>query len=319
MSVIAIDVGGTSMKGAIIAGGDVLETERRPTLRERGPDVVVDSILDFAADLKARAALKGGAPLAAGLALPGIVDDATGTAVRSANIGWENVPVRDLATARLGLPVAVAHDVRTGGVGEAAHGAGRDTSDFLFVPIGTGIAAALMINGAPYPGATSWSGEIGHIVVRPDGEPCACGARGCLETYASAASISRRYSALRVPVRASIGIWGTESPPPSGPHVPAEEVIARAESGDVLASRVWTEALDTLADALATATMMLDPSRIVIGGGLAEAGPRLFAPLAVRLAQRLPLRPPPPLVPAQLGTEAAVHGAAVLALHAAET
>ncbi|KAB2351376.1 ROK family protein [Actinomadura rudentiformis] len=310
MTVIALDVGGTSMKGAILSGDAVLETERRPTGRERGPAAVVGSILDFAADLKSRALHRGETPVAAGIALPGVVDDATGTAVRSANIGWENVPIRTLAAERLGIPVAIAHDVRTGGVGEAVQGAGRDVGDFLFLPIGTGIAAALMLNGAPYPGATSWSGEIGHIVVRPGGESCPCGARGCLETYASAAAISRRYS---TPTRSSIGIWETEPPLPPEPPVPAEEVIERAETGDPIAARVWTEALDTLADALATATMLLDPSLIVIGGGLAEAGDRLFTPLTTRLADRLPLRPAPPLVPAQLGPEAAMRGAAVLA------
>ncbi|MFG2002174.1 ROK family protein [Spirillospora sp. NPDC048911] len=313
MTVIALDVGGTSMKGAIVSGDTVLETERRPTDRERGPEVVVDAILDFAADLKTRAVNRGEPPVAAGLALPGVVDDATGTAVRSANIGWENVPIRKLAAERLDVPVAIAHDVRTGGIGEAVRGAGRDTTDFLFLPIGTGIAAAVMIDGAPYAGATSWGGEIGHIVVRPGGEPCACGAHGCLETYASAASISRRYAA---PARSSIGIWETE-PPLAEPPVPAETVIERAEAGDPVAERVWTEALDTLADALATATMLLDPSIIVIGGGLAEAGERLFTPLTTRLTDRLPLRPPPPLVPAQLGPEAAMHGAAVLAYQTA--
>ncbi|GAA2596244.1 ROK family protein [Actinomadura fulvescens] len=308
MTVIALDVGGTSMKGAVMSGDTIVHAERRPTGRDRGPEAVVGAILDFAADLKS--ATK---PVAAGLALPGVVDDATGTAVRSANIGWENVPIRDLATERLGIPVVIAHDVRTGGVGEAARGAGRGVGDFLFLPIGTGIAAALMINGMPYPGTTSWSGEIGHIVVRPGGEPCACGACGCLETYASAAAISRRY---HVPTRSPIGIW--EPPLPPETPAPAEEVIARAEKGDPIAARVWTEALDTLADALATATMLLDPSLIVIGGGLAEAGERLFTPLQLRLANRLPLRLAPPLAPAQLGPEAAMHGAAVLAYQAAD-
>jgi len=95
---------------------------------------------------------------------------------------------------RLGLPVVVGHDVRTGGVAEAVLGAGRGAGDFLFLPIGTGVSAALMIDGRAYTGTTGGTGEIGHIVVRPGGEPCACGQHGCLEAYASASAISRRYA-----------------------------------------------------------------------------------------------------------------------------
>ncbi|NED50017.1 ROK family protein, partial [Micromonospora aurantiaca] len=99
------------------------------------------------------------------------------------------------------------------------------------------IAAALILNGAPYPGTVGWSGEIGHVVVRPNGEDCACGNKGCLETYASAAAISRRH----------------------GASVPAEEVRARAEQNDEKAMAVWSEALDCLADGLAATTLLLDP------------------------------------------------------------
>ncbi|WP_433328449.1 ROK family protein [Spirillospora sp. CA-294931] len=294
---VALDVGGTAMKGGVIsADGSVLLSESRPTGREHGPDAVVENILGFAAHLAGAA----GPVVAAGIALPGIVDDASGTAVLSAHIGWRDVPFRDLAVKRLGVPVAVAHDVRTGGLGEAVRGAGRGSRDFLFVPIGTGIAAALMINNAPYPGATGWSGELGHIVVRPGGEPCPCGNRGCLEPYAAASAIPRRYAAL-AGLRAS-------------PR--AEEVVRLAQAGDPVAAKVWDEAVAALADALANVTMLLDPSQIVIGGGLSGAGTPLFDPLAERLKERLPLRPPPPLTRARLGTQAAMHGAAELARRA---
>ncbi len=161
-----------------------------------------------------------------------------------------------LARERLGIPVAIGHDVRTGGLAEAVLGAGRDTDDFVFMAIGTGIAAALILNGAPYPGTLGWSGEIGHVVVRPNGADCACGNQGCLETYASASAISRRYGGL----------------------IPAEEVIARAAREDDRAKQVWSEALDTLADGLAATTLLLDPSLLVIGGGLAQAGEKLLKP-----------------------------------------
>ncbi|GGT58460.1 ROK family protein [Actinomadura citrea] len=294
MTLIGLDVGGTTMKAALVGesareDGDsrVLASESRPTDRADP----VGGVLDFAAHLAARAASLGSPARAAGIALLGIVDEATGTAVHSANVGWRDVPMLRLARERLGIPVAIGHDVRTGGLAEAVLGAGRGAGDFVFVAIGTGIAAALILNGAPYPGTVGWSGEIGHVVVRPGGEPCACGNRGCLETYASAAAVSRRH----------------------GEGVPAEEVIARAGRGEEKAGRVWSEALDCLADGLATATLLLDPGLVVMGGGLARAGDALLTPLESRLAARLKFRDPPRVLRTRLDDQAAVKGAAILA------
>ncbi|MEU4822433.1 ROK family protein [Actinomadura sp. NPDC023710] len=294
MTLIGLDVGGTTMKAALFGesareDGDsrVLASESRPTDRADP----VGGVLDFAAHLAARAASLGSPARAAGIALLGIVDEATGTAVHSANVGWRDVPMLRLARERLGIPVAIGHDVRTGGLAEAVLGAGRGAGDFVFVAIGTGIAAALILNGAPYPGTVGWSGEIGHVVVRPGGEPCACGNRGCLETYASAAAVSRRH----------------------GEGVPAEEVIARAGRGEEKAGRVWSEALDCLADGLATATLLLDPGLVVMGGGLARAGDALLTPLESRLAARLKFRDPPRVLRTRLDDQAAVKGAAILA------
>jgi glucokinase len=259
MTVIAVDVGGTAMKGAVVsAEGVARAVERRPTGAERGPEAVVAALLDFAAGLRDRA---GGQASAAGIAVPGLVDEVSGTALYAANLGWREVPLRRLAAERLGLPVVIAHDVRAGGLAEAELGAGRGR-DFLFVPVGTGIAAALVIGGRPYPGGAGDSGELGHLTVRPGGEPCACGRRGCLEAYASAAALARRGGA------------------------PPREVIARAAAGDARADAVWGEALDALAEALASATLLLDPHLIVLGGGLAESGDALLAPRGRRRPRR---------------------------------
>ncbi|QKG25335.1 ROK family protein [Actinomadura verrucosospora] len=309
MTVIALDVGGTSMKAALVpapaepgAGGeDVLASESWPTDRTDP----VGGILDFAAHMAARAKALGRPARAAGIAIPGIVDEASGTAVHAANLNWRDVPMLHLAEERLGIPVAVGHDVRTGGLAEAVLGAGRDAGDFVFVAIGTGIAAALILGGGTYPGVSGWSGEVGHIVVRPGGEDCACGNRGCLETYASAASIARRYTALAA-------VPAGHSTPNGSVNVRAEDVIARAGT-DETAARVWSEALDCLADSLAATTLLLDPGLFVLGGGLAQAGPALLEPLEARLAERLLFRPAPPLAVTRLGDRAAVHGAAILA------
>ncbi|MDX3240188.1 ROK family protein, partial [Streptomyces sp. ME03-5709C] len=190
--VIALDVGGTGMKAALVAAdGTLLHEARRPTGRERGPDAVIGSLLDFAADLRAYGeAAYGEAAAAAGVAVPGLVDERAGVAVYSANLGWRDTPLRDLLTRRLdGTPVALGHDVRAGGVAEGRLGAGRGAERFLFVALGTGIAGAVGIDGRVE--AT----ELGHIVVRPGGPVCGCGGRGCLETAASAAAVAHAWQA----------------------------------------------------------------------------------------------------------------------------
>ncbi len=196
--VIALDVGGTGMKAALVgAGGELLHQARRPTGRERGSDAVVEGILGFAADLRAHGIRELGEPAsAAGVAVPGIVDEAEGIAAFAANLGWRDVPLRALLTERLGgVPVALGHDVRTGGLAEGRIGAGRGADRFLFVPLGTGIAGAIGIDGRVEAGAHGFAGEIGHIVVRPGGAACPCGQRGCLERFASASAVSQAWAA----------------------------------------------------------------------------------------------------------------------------
>ncbi|MEU8270249.1 ROK family protein [Sphaerisporangium sp. NPDC049002] len=345
--VVALDVGGTAMKGGLVGStGEVLLTDKRATPRAEGPLRVVEAISAFIDDL---AEAGQGSPSGVGLAVPGLVT--SGTAVYSANIGWKDVPAADFTS--LEVPIRLGHDVRTGGLAERVLGAGRAEPDFLFLPIGTGIAGAMIIAGEPYGGSAGWGGEIGHIPVFPDGERCACGQVGCLETYASAASVARRYGERRSRA-ASVG--GLSAPSSSGSGRPiapggtgmepaaggfgrpiapggagmeavaggsgtvvasAEDVVALAMRGDPDASTVWDEALEALSLALASYTLLLDPSSIVIGGGLAEAGPALFEPLAERLESRLTFRAAPPLRRAALGMSAGMLGAALLGWQAA--
>ncbi|GAA0640821.1 ROK family protein [Streptomyces thermocarboxydovorans] len=297
--VIALDVGGTGMKAALVgAGGELLHRARRATGRERGPDAVVADILDFAAELRAHGADRYGEPAsAAGVAVPGIVDDTRGIAVYSANLGWRDVPLRALLGERLGgVPVALGHDVRTGGLAEGRIGAGRGADRFLFVPLGTGIAGAIGIDGRVEAGAHGLAGEIGHIVVRPEGTECPCGQRGCLERYASAAAVSEAWAAAC-----------------GDPGADAADCAKAVESGDPRARAVWQEAVDALADGLLTALTLLDPRTVIVGGGLAEAGETLFTPLREAVRRRITFQKLPSLVPAALGDTAGCLGAGLLA------
>ncbi|MET7682615.1 ROK family protein [Streptomyces sp. NPDC005423] len=297
--VIALDVGGTGMKAALVgAAGELLHTDRRATGRERGPQAVVASILGFAAELRAHGEERFGEPAsAAGVAVPGIVDAERGVAAYSANLGWRDVPLRDLLAARLGgVPVALGHDVRAGGLAEGRIGAGRGADRFLFVPLGTGIAGAIGIDGRIEAGAHGFAGEIGHVVVRPGGTPCPCGQRGCLERYASAAAVS--------------AAWAAASGDPAADAADCARAVA---SGDHRARQVWQDAVDALADGLVTALTLLDPRTLIIGGGLAEAGETLFAPLRDAVRRRVTFQKLPSLVPAALGDTAGCLGAGLLA------
>jgi len=298
--VVALDVGGTGIKCALVdAAGAVRHSERHATSRERGPEAVVETVLDVAAGLVTTAAESGLRARAVGVVVPGVIDETHGTAVWSANLGFRDVPLRDLVSSRLGLPAALGHDVRAGGLAEARLGAGRTYRHVLVVAIGTGIAAAHVVDGRVFAGAHGAAGEIGHIVVRPGGPKCGCGNLGCLEAISSASSVARRY------LERTGGTIRT-----------AEEVAGLAAAGQPDAAAVWQETVDALADGLLTGVALFDPEIVVLGGGLAEAGDALLVPLRTALKARITFHREPVLERAALGDEAGCLGAGLLALEA---
>ncbi|MCD2441766.1 ROK family protein [Agromyces sp. SYSU K20354] len=294
--VLAFDVGGTDTKSALIgADGRVLGLRRTPTpLDPADPaGAVVASI-----GALARRHLDespGLAPVAVGVSVPGLVDEVAGVGIFASNLGWRDAPIRDLAEAATGLPVAFGHDVRAAGDAEHRLGAARGYGDVVVLAIGTGIASSLILDGHPYSGG-GYAGEFGHSLADPLGEPCACGAIGCLETIASAGAIARRYR------RAS-----------GNPVTGAKDVLDAAGAGDPIARRVWNDAVESLARALARVVANLAPEAIVIGGGLAQSGASLFDPLAERLDALLSFHRRPALVHAELGDDAGLLGTALAA------
>ncbi|WEH32328.1 ROK family protein [Streptomyces sp. AM 4-1-1] len=299
--VIALDVGGTGMKGALLDRDlKTLRTVRTTTPRRSGPDAVIAGIGAVLRDLDRSAAARGLTVRGAGVVVPGIVDEETRTAVHSANLGWRDLPLAALLEDASGLTVSLGHDVRAGGAAECRLGAARGVRDACFVPIGTGISAAVLRDGRPVR-AHGYAGELGHVVVEPGGEPCSCGARGCLETVASAMAIGAAYSA-----RSGRRVEG------------AAPVAAMLAQGDPDARFVWDRAVESLATALATVTTLLTPEIVVLGGGLAEAGGLLMYPLRASLARRLTFQRRPELVRAALGDMAGCLGAGLTAWDAVE-
>ncbi|TDV34910.1 ROK family protein [Actinophytocola oryzae] len=296
--VAAIDVGGTSIKSALVAEDlHVVHTLRTPT-RRVGEAVDVAQIIELIDELRAKAG--DATVVGVGVAAPGIIDERLGMARAAVNLGWRDLPLRGMLADAAGIPVALGHDVRTGGLAEFTVGAATGVRNAMFMPIGTGIAAAFLVDGHRLD-ADGYAGEIGHIVVDPDGAVCGCGTRGCLETVASAAFIARHYAQR------------------SGRAVTrAADVAAAVVAGDPDAVAVWARAIDGLASALTTAITLLAPEVIAIGGGLSESGDTLLMPLREALVGRLAFQREPAVVRAALGDNAGCIGAGILAWRAAE-
>lgn len=293
-AVVAFDVGGTDMKSALFAAdGTMLGLTRTPTPLA-GADTP-NTVLEAAAQITARYAeeFPGVAPRAAGIVVPGLVDDEKGIGIFASNLGWRNAPFKALGEARLGMPVAFSHDVRGAGEAEFRLGAARGVQDAAVLVVGTGIAGAFFIDGKPHV-AGGYAGEIGHSIVVPDGLDCPCGGKGHMETLASAGAIVRRYAEQ------------------SGETVDgARAVLVRAQAGDALAQSIWDDAVHALALGISQVITLIAPEIVVVGGGLAQAGPALFQPLERQLDDMLTFHRRPRLVAAQIGEDAGLIGAAL--------
>ncbi|MBP1301257.1 ROK family protein [Curtobacterium sp. 1310] len=315
-AVVAVDVGGTTVKGMVRVGDVVLDRAVVPTLapvaatdaHAAATDATVGgpalAAVTAVVDRLAAAAATAGHPLAAiGLCTPGVVDAETGTVVVAVNLDWHDLPLAGLLRDRYGVPVAVAHDARAAATAEIAArtAAGRDVAELVFIPIGTGVSASLVVDGRLVVGAAGGAGEVGHVCVRPGGEPCTCGQRGCVEVYASARNIRRRYRAA------------------GGTIDGATEEIVAAVDADPVAAAVWADAVDALAAGIAILSAVLDPAVVVVGGGLGESGERLLAPLRTAVDARLGWRPAPRIEQSLAGAGAGLAGAALLARTAAQS
>jgi glucokinase len=181
----------------------------------------------------------------------------------------------------------------------------------LYLTVSTGIGGGVIIDGRLYRGERAWAGEVGHMVLKPDGPPCPCGRNGCLESLASGLSVARaaREALLRARHQASTSVLAALPPE----QISAQSVAAAAAQGDPLARQLWEEAMGWLGIGVASAANLLNPGRVVIGGGLTRAGALLFDPVRRVVAQRT-LDPQLEVVPAALGDDVGILGGAALLL-----
>lgn len=298
--VLAVDVGGTSIKAAVLdtEGGERL---RRvvPTAFDQGPESIVTAIRDLVLDRVAAASDDGSPVRAVGVVVPGVVDTEAGIARYASNIGWRDVPLRDIVGSAVDLPTAIGHDVQAAGLAEATLGAAHGVSDTLIVVLGTGIAAVVVSGGQVVRGAAGIPGEIGHIPVGDLETRCRCGAFGCLEMFSSARGVARLYAER------------------TGSAVDATDVLARLDD-DPDAVAAWQQATETLARGLVAGALITDPARVVLAGGLSQAGDALLDPTRQAFEAGMPWRTAPELVTSPLGARAGLLGAGILARTVAE-
>lgn len=294
--VIAVDIGGTMLKGAMFDRvGGVIAREAIPSFSVKNDAIL--GLLSLVGSLRDSAQACGVQARRVGLASPGLIDSASGTVRFAANLRWESQAVTRILSDRFGIPATIEHDARAAARAEAAaHSAlASPVRDFAFIPIGTGVSAAIVANGAPVTGATGASGEFGHICVDPRGEQCACGQIGCVEAYASAGSLVARYRRL------------------SGDASATAPTIIAAVPHDSIASTVWNDAITALARGICALVTLVDPAVVIIGGGLSGAGETLLAPLREAVSARLAWRAAPEIVQARVGADAGLIGSALLA------
>jgi len=221
--------------------------------------------------------------------------------------GWEQVPLATHVEGALGLPAIVANDGDAAALAEYHFGAGQGVRHLLYLTVSTGIGGGIIIDGRLHRGERAWAGEAGHQVLKPDGPPCPCGRNGCLEALASGLSIARE---ARLRLRGPDGATSLLSAIPPG-ALTAQHVAEAAAAGDALARAVWNEAMGWLGIGIASAANLLNPGRVVLGGGLTRAGALLFDPVRHVVAQRV-MDPEVRVVPAALGDDVGILGGAAL-------
>ena len=299
--VIGLDISGTfgrGMRGALVDGAGSLIARKDAITPKISQDDLIEALATMAGRLADQAQREGAPASAIGVAVPGIINEASGVVHRSPNLPLQNAPLGQILQDRLKMRVFLTHDASAGAIAEYALGAGRQVSDMMLVVIGTGVGSAVVSDGRILRGAHGTAGEIGHIVIDPAGIVCGCGGRGCVETFASVTSIARRYT-----------MTAKEA-------ILAEEVVAKAGAGNPAAARVWNEALGALATVIATAVAVIDCALVVLSGTM-KLQSEALKPLEAMLAKRINLVQLPRVEVGALGETAGVLGAAAIAFERA--
>jgi glucokinase len=243
-----------------------------------------------------------------GVGCPGPIDVCRGVVANPPNLpGWSEVRLLEHIQGALGLPTALENDANAAALGEYVYGAGRDAQSLFYMTVSTGIGGGIVLNGQIWHGVNGVAGEVGHMTVLPDGPICGCGNHGCLETLASGPAIVRRAQAAAVRRPSAIR---------DVVDLKTSDVERLARAGDEVALEVWNTAIKYLGIGVAGVIALLGPECVILGGGVTTAGDFLFEPLRAEVRRHLHIVPPGlvPILPAALGTDVGIRGAAAVAM-----
>ncbi len=306
---IGIDIGGTKIAGALVSeSGEIVRQDRVPT-PAGDQDAIVAAIVEMITGL-----WKGEEVAGAGVAAPGFIDAAQSTVYYTPNIPWRNEPLRDRLASMLDLDITVDNDANAAGWAEFRFGAGRNVRDMTMLTIGTGVGGAIVTDGSLFRGGFGTGAEIGHMRVVPDGLPCGCGARGCIEQYGSGRALLRFANEIAdvEGIGLALAAARRENDGQLNGHIVGQFIAA----GDPGALYALQQLGRWVGQACASLSAVLDPEMFVIGGGVSVAGDLLLDPIRESYLQHLPARgyhPEPQFVIAELVNDAGVVGAADLA------
>lgn len=305
---VGIDVGGTAIKHGVVETDGRVIAEGSATSPKGGRAAILNQLVQIVESYTDYG------PKGVGIGSAGAVDFETGTIKgHSPNIpDWSGTAIRAELEPRVSLPIFVDNDANCMALGELHCGAGRDCQSILFLTLGTGVGSAFVAEGRLWRGAHSMGGELGHATIVHNGRVCSCGQRGHLEAYASAPALVRRMLELAHQGLPSVYSGSDDA---IAAVLGSKEVFAAAESGDAAAAQAISETAAYLGSGIASAINMLDPERVVIGGGMAEAGSAFLGQVTQETAARVHagVAPYVSIVPAELGNSAGWIGAGLLA------
>ncbi len=311
--VLGIDIGGTNLVvGSVSEDGSVLHAmQSEPTHAEAGATAVLDRLVALAERVIAqtRREIPGASIVGVGIGAPGPLDTKSGIVLLTPNLGWVNMPLRQIIRDRLGLPAMLDNDANCAVLGEWWVGAARGARHAIGITIGTGIGGGLVLDGKLYHGASDVAGEIGHATIDTEGRRCKCGNYGCLEAYASGPNIAVR-AVEELEVGASSCLPGMVGGDLS--KITAQTVYEAAHQGDELALQVVNDTAKFLGTGIANLLNVFNPEVVVVCGGVTLAGDHLFVPLRREVARRAfkPAVQACRIVPGELINSAGVYGAA---------
>lgn len=311
---IGIDVGGTNVKIALVDdNGKIIYSNSVPTYAKMGYEYTVNNIKQAIKDLMKETNTTPSDIEGIGFDFPGQVDCKTGVVKLAPNIpGWVNVPIAQMIEDEFHIPTRIDNDVRCAALGELKFGAGRGCENFICITVGTGIGSGIVINGKVVRGATNAAGELGHIKLQMNGGPiCGCGDTGCLEAFASGPAI---VAMAQEYIKGGKSTKFREMAAVEGGEITPYMVAKAAEEGDPVAKRIFEIVGEYIGIGLTSVINLLNPERVIIGGGVAESGELLLGPIRKTIKERAMVVAgnAVEIVPAQLGNSAGVIGASIL-------